>query len=128
MNITNLLPSSGELKKTCWYNFSYSGKCVPTITKAYTNVLGAQARVWTTQKLFQSSSHPEKESCCTSEKFCYFKTKHISPQKLRVVQLQTKRKIRENIRNSVSNFYWWFVKDPYGKVFEADGSTCKKVN
>ena len=55
----------------------HSGKIVPTITEAYANVVGAQARVGATQKLFPSSTE-KKESCCMSKKFYYFKTKHIS--------------------------------------------------
>jgi len=54
-------PAQVYLKKTCWYNLPHSGKYVPPITKAYANVLGAQARVWTTQKLFPGSSHPKKK-------------------------------------------------------------------
>jgi len=63
------------------YNLPHSGKFVPTTNKSYANFLSAQARVWTTQKLFSSSSHPKKESCCMSENFYYFKTKHISHSK-----------------------------------------------
>jgi len=58
--------------------FAHSGKFVPILTKAYANVLGAQAHVWTTQKLFQGSTDPEKESCVMSKKFYHFKTKHMS--------------------------------------------------
>ena len=38
-------PRSDVLKKTCWYNLPHSGKFVAPATKAYANVLGAQARV-----------------------------------------------------------------------------------
>jgi len=64
--------------KNMLYNLPHSGKFVPTTNKSYANFLGAQARVWTSQKLFSDSSHPKKESCYMSENVYYFKTKHIS--------------------------------------------------
>ena len=68
-------------KKNMLYNLPHSGKFVPTTNKSYANFLSAQARVWTTQKLFSDSAHPKKESCYMSENFYYCKTKHISLSK-----------------------------------------------
>ena len=70
-----------------------------------------------------------KKKVVACRKILFFQNQtHVPPQKTRVVRFQTARKILENIRNSASNLYWWSVQDPYRDVFEAGGSTCKKVS
>ena len=68
--------------------------------------------VWTTQKLFPTSSQPKKESFCMSEKRLIFQNQtHTAFHKTPVVPFQTAEKIHENIRTFTSNLYWWSVQN-----------------
>ena len=112
----------------CWFNLPQTGKLVTPTTKAYANVSGASARVWTTHKLFQSSSHPKKGRCCMSENFYYIKTKRIPPPKTQVVQWQKMGKIHENLRNSASNPYWYSAEQGFSNCGFRNVSVGRQAN
>jgi len=116
-------------KHVGWYNLPHSGKFVPPTTKAYPNVLGAQARVWTTQERFPNSFYPFKKKVVACRKILIIARPNTTPlQKTRVVQLQREQKIHENIRNSASNLYWRSVKDHSMLCSKLVEVHAKKVN
>jgi len=47
----------------------HSGKFVAILNKGYGNMLGSQECVWTTQKLFPSSTDPNKEVVACRKNF-----------------------------------------------------------